>query len=100
MNSAEAVKARAGRRGPDHRPRQDVNEEVLASDPMLSFVVEKVLPLTAFRPPLAVYPQVSAALQEATAGGGRRARAAGRGGGDVPEEAWKASSAVQATSSA
>jgi multiple sugar transport system substrate-binding protein len=45
----------------------DVNKEVLAGDPMLNFIAEKVLPLTAFRPPLAVYPQVSVALQEATA---------------------------------
>lgn len=46
--------------------RQDVNEQVLAGDPMLSFVSEKVLPLTAYRPGFAVYPQVSQALQQAT----------------------------------
>lgn len=66
MHSAEATKAQlAG----DARitSRMDVNKEVLASDPMLNFVSEKVLPLTAYRPPLAVYPQVSVALQEATA---------------------------------
>ncbi|GAB2773013.1 extracellular solute-binding protein [Terrabacter koreensis] len=47
--------------------RQDVNEKVLAKDPMLTFVSQKVLPLTHYRPGLAVYPQVSQALQQATA---------------------------------
>ncbi|MFI6316098.1 extracellular solute-binding protein [Nonomuraea sp. NPDC050556] len=47
--------------------RKDVNDEVLASDPMLKFIADEVLPITAYRPPLAVYPQVSTALQEATA---------------------------------
>jgi multiple sugar transport system substrate-binding protein len=48
-------------------PRTDVNKEILAGDPLLTFISEKVLPVTAYRPPVAVYPQVSAALQEATA---------------------------------
>lgn len=47
--------------------RTDVNDAVLGADPMLKFVSDEVLPLTAYRPPLAVYPQVSVALQEATA---------------------------------
>ncbi|GAA2739944.1 extracellular solute-binding protein [Terrabacter aerolatus] len=47
--------------------RQDVNEKVLSSDPFLSFVSQKVLPVTHYRPGLAVYPQVSQALQQATA---------------------------------
>ena len=47
--------------------RTDVNKEVLAGDPMLSLISDKVLPLTAYRPGEAVYPQVSAALQQATA---------------------------------
>ncbi len=47
--------------------RTDVNKEVLSGDPLLSLVSEKVLPLTAYRPGEAVYPQVSAALQQATA---------------------------------
>jgi len=46
--------------------RQDVNSQVLANDPMLTFVSQKVLPLTTFRPGFAVYPQVSQALQQAT----------------------------------
>jgi multiple sugar transport system substrate-binding protein len=33
---------------------------------MLSFISQQVLPLTAFRPGFAVYPQVSQALQQAT----------------------------------
>lgn len=66
MHSAEAVKAELAGEA-RITARQDVNKEVLAGDPMLSFVTEKVLPLTAYRPPLAVYPQVSVALQEATA---------------------------------
>ncbi|WP_043634839.1 extracellular solute-binding protein [Nonomuraea candida] len=48
-------------------PRSDVNKEILAGEPLLTFISEKVLPLTAYRPPVAVYPQVSVALQEATA---------------------------------
>ncbi|MFI6601993.1 extracellular solute-binding protein [Nonomuraea sp. NPDC050536] len=48
-------------------PRTDVNKEILSGEPLLSFISDKVLPLTAYRPPVAVYPQVSAALQEATA---------------------------------
>ncbi|GAA4593113.1 extracellular solute-binding protein [Planotetraspora phitsanulokensis] len=47
--------------------RADVNDQVLGVDPMLKFVSDEVLPITAYRPPLAVYPQVSVALQEATA---------------------------------
>ena len=66
MHSAEAVKAELAGEA-RITARQDVNKEVLAGDPMLSYITEKVLPLTAYRPPLAVYPQVSVALQEATA---------------------------------
>ncbi|MER5422077.1 extracellular solute-binding protein [Streptosporangium roseum] len=66
MHSAEAVKAElAG--AARVTSRSDVNAEVLAADPMLRFVSEEVLPITVYRPGLAVYPQVSAALQEATA---------------------------------
>ncbi|MFD0691959.1 extracellular solute-binding protein [Actinomadura fibrosa] len=66
MNSPEIVKARlAGT--PEITSRTDVNRQVLAGDPFLSFVAEKVLPVTSYRPGLAVYPQVSTALQEATA---------------------------------
>ncbi|MBB5967637.1 extracellular solute-binding protein [Planomonospora venezuelensis] len=66
MHSAEAVKAElAG--AARVTSRTDVNAEVLAGDPMLTFISEEVLPVTAYRPGLAVYPQVSAALQEATA---------------------------------
>jgi multiple sugar transport system substrate-binding protein len=46
--------------------RTDVNAQVLRSDPMLTFVATRVLPITAFRPGLAAYPQVSQALQQAT----------------------------------
>jgi multiple sugar transport system substrate-binding protein len=66
MNSAEAVRARLGDSARITQ-REDVNTEALAGDPMLSFVAEQVLPLTAYRPGLAQYPQVSQALQEATA---------------------------------
>ncbi|MBA2893314.1 extracellular solute-binding protein [Nonomuraea soli] len=48
-------------------PRNDVNKEILTGDPLLSYISENVLPVTAYRPPLAVYPQVSVALQEASA---------------------------------
>ncbi|NUT36671.1 MAG: extracellular solute-binding protein [Hamadaea sp.] len=83
MHSAEAVKAElAG--AARITARSDVNKEVLAGDPMLSFVSEKVLPLTAYRPPLAVYPQVSVALQEATA-----AVVSGRSAADAAAEYQK-----------
>ncbi|WP_308797306.1 extracellular solute-binding protein [Agromyces silvae] len=65
MNSAEAFEARnAGTIS--ITPREDVNAEILSSDPMLSFVSAEVLPITSYRPPLAAYPQVSLLLQEAT----------------------------------
>ncbi|GII82042.1 sugar ABC transporter substrate-binding protein [Sphaerisporangium siamense] len=66
MHSAEATKA--GLAGEARiTSRTDVNDEVLKDDPMLSFVSDRVLPLTAYRPGLAVYPQISTALQQATA---------------------------------
>lgn len=65
MNSPEAYEALlAG--SARITPRDDVNADALAGDPMLTFVAEEVLPITAYRPALAVYPQVSVALQEAT----------------------------------
>jgi len=66
MNSAEAYTARV-EGTVSITPRDDVNAEVLAGDPMLSFVSENVLPINSYRPGLAAYPQVSVALQEATA---------------------------------
>ncbi|WP_242659463.1 extracellular solute-binding protein [Thermostaphylospora chromogena] len=68
MHSAEGVQAELEFNGEARiTARSDVNEKALADDPMLNFVAEKVLPITSYRPPLALYPQVSAALQEATA---------------------------------
>ncbi|MDF5753827.1 extracellular solute-binding protein [Spongiactinospora sp. TRM90649] len=66
MHSAAAVEAELAGEA-RVTARSDVNDKVLGRDPMLLFVSEKVLPLTAYRPPLAVYPEVSTALQEATA---------------------------------
>ena len=66
MNSAEATKALL-QGNARITQRNDVNAEVLKNDPMLSFIATQVLPLTAFRPGLSVYPRVSAALQQATA---------------------------------
>ncbi|WP_327580992.1 extracellular solute-binding protein [Nonomuraea sp. NBC_00507] len=66
MHSAEATKSQlAGQ--VRISSRTDVNSEVLTADPMLKYIADEVLPLTAYRPGLAVYPQVSTALQEATA---------------------------------
>ncbi|WP_157000960.1 extracellular solute-binding protein [Agromyces laixinhei] len=65
MNSADAYKAR-NEGTVAITPRTDVNDEMLAGDPMLTYVSEEVLPITAYRPPLAAYPQVSTALQQAT----------------------------------
>jgi multiple sugar transport system substrate-binding protein len=66
MGSAEAINALLDGEA-KITARQDVNDEVLSKDPLLSFVSQKVLPLTHYRPGLAVYPQVSQALQQATA---------------------------------
>ncbi|HEX6501385.1 MAG TPA: extracellular solute-binding protein [Micromonosporaceae bacterium] len=65
MNSKDATVALLGGAARITQ-RQDVNAQVLAGDPMLSFVSTKVLPLTAYRPGFAVYPRVSQALQQAT----------------------------------
>ena len=46
--------------------RSDVNATALANHPLENFVAQKVLPLTAYRPSLAVYPQVSVAIQQLT----------------------------------
>ncbi|MGB9377086.1 MAG: extracellular solute-binding protein [Mycobacteriales bacterium] len=65
MNSAEAVKAALA--GTTRiTQRTDVNDEVLKRDPMLQFVASEVAPLGFVRPGLAVYPQVSSLLQQAT----------------------------------
>ncbi len=80
MNSAEMVKA-ALNGAAKITQRTDVNAEVLAGDPMLNFVASKVLPLTQYRPGLAEYPRISAALQQATADviGGKPTDAAAKG---------------------
>ena len=65
MNSQEAT-AELVADQPRITQREDVNGEVLSGDPLLSFIADEVLPVTAYRPPLAEYPQVSVALQEAT----------------------------------
>ena len=66
MNSADMVKASLDGAAKITQ-RNDVNSEVLAGDPMLNFVATKVLPITQFRPGLAEYPKISAALQQSTA---------------------------------
>ena len=66
MNSPDAIKAMLGGSA-KITARQDVNTEVLSKDPLLGMISSKLLPLTAYRPGLAVYPQVSQALQQATA---------------------------------
>lgn len=66
MNSAEAFEARA--EGTINiTPREDVNAVLLEGEEMLTYVSDEVLPITAYRPGLAAYPEVSLALQEATA---------------------------------
>ncbi|WP_077687164.1 extracellular solute-binding protein [Tessaracoccus aquimaris] len=65
MNSPEAFEARAAGTL-SISPRKDVNDKLLASDKMLTFVNTEVLPITAYRPGLAEYPEVSAKLQQAT----------------------------------
>lgn len=65
MNSPEAFEARAAGTL-SISPRKDVNDKLLASDKMLTFVNDEVLPITSYRPGLAEYPEVSAALQQAS----------------------------------
>lgn len=65
MNSPEAFEARAAGTL-SISPRDDVNAKLLAGEPMLTFVSEEVLPISSYRPGLAEYPEVSAALQQAT----------------------------------
>lgn len=65
MNSPEAFEARAAGTL-SISPRKDVNDKLLASDKMLTFVNDEVLPITAYRPGLAEYPEVSATLQQAS----------------------------------
>ena len=66
MSSPAALKALLGGEA-RITARTDVNKEILSGDPLLSTISEKILPLTVYRPGEAVYPQVSAALQQATA---------------------------------
>lgn len=66
MNSEEAI-TELLKDQPSISQRQDVNQALLGDDPHLSFIAEQVLPITTFRPSLAVYTQVSLLLQEATA---------------------------------
>ena len=44
--------------------REDVNAVALATHPLENFVATKVLPITAYRPSLGIYPQVSVAIQD------------------------------------
>jgi len=62
----DAVKDEVQRSAVGISPRQDVNAEMLGGNPLLTFIATKVLPITAVRPGLAAYPQVSTALQKAT----------------------------------
>lgn len=66
MGGHDAVKDESARSAVGITPRQDVNAEVLSGDPLMNFIATKVLPITAVRPGLAAYPQVSTALQKAT----------------------------------
>jgi multiple sugar transport system substrate-binding protein len=65
INSRDATIAAVGS-SPRITQRKDVNDELLKNDPLLTFIAQKVLPLTAFRPGFAEYPRVSQALQQAT----------------------------------
>jgi multiple sugar transport system substrate-binding protein len=66
MNSASVTYAEAK---DDVRitARNDVNKKLLGHDPLLSFIAQKVLPVTRYRPSDANYNDVSTAIQQATA---------------------------------
>lgn len=66
LHSAPALRARLGDSAMITE-RDDVNDAVLDKDPMLRFAADEALPVTIFRPGLAAYPEISIALQEATA---------------------------------
>jgi multiple sugar transport system substrate-binding protein len=65
MNSREAV-LEFVKEQPRITQRSDVNKTTLFKDPLLGFVARNVLPLTTYRPGLAIYPQVSQLLQVAS----------------------------------
>jgi multiple sugar transport system substrate-binding protein len=65
MNSRDAV-AEFVKTQPRITQRADVNKVTLFKDPLLAFVARNVLPLTVYRPGLAIYPQVSQLLQLAS----------------------------------
>ncbi|MGH9105715.1 MAG: hypothetical protein ACRDZX_07745, partial [Acidimicrobiales bacterium] len=48
---------------PEIDSRRDVNKAALSRYPLLEYIVKKVLPISAIRPSLAVYPQVSTDIQ-------------------------------------
>jgi multiple sugar transport system substrate-binding protein len=66
MNSKKSLEEQYGST-PQISSRDDVNKDLLASDPVLTFVAQKVLPITTYRPSLSEYTQVSSAIQDATA---------------------------------
>ena len=66
MNSKAETESRIGGAA-KITARTDVNTEVLATDPMLKFVNDKVLPITTFRPSQAAYNDVSSLVQKAVA---------------------------------
>ena len=47
--------------------RDDVNKTTLSNDPLLTFIADKVLPITVYRPSDENYVAVSTAVQQATA---------------------------------
>lgn len=65
MNSKEAWLAYVGGT-PRITPRTDVNNQVLKSDAMLSYIANSIMPLNLYRPANSQYTQVSSALQQAT----------------------------------
>ena len=65
MSSKDATKA-AVATAARITERSDVNKETLYGDPLLGYVSRNVLPITAYRPGFAVYPQVSQLLQLAS----------------------------------
>jgi multiple sugar transport system substrate-binding protein len=85
LNSKEAL-TNWVQREPRITSRTDVNQANL-KDPLLSFISQRVLPITATRPGSAVYPQVSLAIQTATenvvAGRSDAREAAGRLGAAI-----------------
>jgi multiple sugar transport system substrate-binding protein len=95
--SSEAAQAQLSKAQIRISARDDVNKATLAGDPLLTFIAQKVLPITVYRPSDANYDAVSMAVQQATADvvSGKSPASAGKTYQDSLEKAVGGASHVQ-----